>query len=68
MWEAPRGTTEDAVKKLFPRSFRSFISMDHKDKVSYSNNQSLVRFYGKLDLNRLFIFWSPMIHSVCPPA
>lgn len=56
MWEAPRGTTEDAVKKLFSRSFRSFISMDHKDKVSYSNNQSLVRFYGKLDLNRLFIF------------
>lgn len=56
MWEAPRGTTEDAVKKVSFCRFRKYIRMEHKNKVSYSNNQSVVRFYDKLDLNRLFIF------------
>lgn len=56
MWETPRGTTEQAVKKVFFCRFRKYIRMEHKKKVSYSYNQSLVRFYGKLDLNRLFIF------------
>ena len=44
------------LKKAFFCRFRKYIRMDHKKKVSYSNNQSLVRFYDKLDLNRLFIF------------
>lgn len=41
--------------------------MDHKKKVSYSNNQSLVRFYDKLDLNTDSLFSNPPWYILFSP-